>query len=49
MGRDVDEEGEADVHVDWHMTPEEWAQLQEVLLHNQQLPYIQRLVTEGKI
>lgn len=40
-----------DVHVDWHMTPDEYRQLRAVLLSRaaQQHPYIQRLTREGKL
>lgn len=39
-----------DVHVDWHMTPDEWTELRGVILNA--LPYskyIQRLHREGKL
>jgi hypothetical protein len=38
-----------DVHVDWHMTPAEWAELREALLRNPDGPYIARLIAEGKL
>jgi hypothetical protein len=41
-----------DVHVDWHMTPEEWAELREVLtggLDAEDSQYIRRLRAEGKL
>lgn len=38
-----------DVHVDWHMTPEEWAQLREALLPRQDLPYVRDLTTAGAL
>jgi hypothetical protein len=52
--RDVTEvvpafEDEPDVHVDWHMTPGEWSQLHSVLLRYSDVPYIARLIAEGKV
>jgi hypothetical protein len=38
-----------DVHIDWHMTPEEWAQLSGALATHAKLPYIAELIAEGKI
>lgn len=38
-----------DVHVDWHMTPAEWAELREALLRNPDGPYVGRLIAEGKL
>lgn len=42
-------DGSPDVHVDWHMTPAEWAQLREALRSRKGLPYIDRLWNEGKL
>lgn len=42
-------DGSPDVHVDWHMTPAEWAELREALLRNPDGPYIARLIAEGKV
>jgi hypothetical protein len=43
------EESVPDVHVDWHMTPQEWDQLNAVLWRSRHVPYIARLVAEGKV
>lgn len=40
---------EDDVHVDWHMTPDEWTQLRGVLLENTEVPYIRELASAGKL
>lgn len=39
----------SDVHVDWHMTPDEWRQLQGVLRSSLSVPYLARLSAEGKL
>lgn len=38
-----------DVHVDWHMTPDEWEELRGILLRNTGYEYIGRLEAEGKL
>jgi hypothetical protein len=38
-----------DVHVDWHMTQQEWSQLSDVLTVHHQVPYIEALIAEGKL
>jgi hypothetical protein len=44
---------EPDVHVDWHMTPDEWRQLRQVLREHLECDYpslyISRLSQEGKL
>lgn len=39
----------ADVHVDWHMTPDEWGQLSGVLASHGGVPYIAQLIADGKL
>jgi len=40
----------SDVHVDWHMTTDEWGELREALRCSEECsPYIQRLRAEGKL
>lgn len=36
-----------DIHVDWHMTPDEWEELRGILLRNNGFEYIGRLEAEG--
>lgn len=38
-----------DVHVDWHMTPQEWGSLCFVLGQHADTPYIARLIEAGKL
>jgi hypothetical protein len=38
-----------DVHIGWHMTPDEWLQLRAVLRSRADVPYIRRLQTEGAL
>lgn len=42
--------GSDDVHVDWHMTRDEWRQLSTALREQAwKTPYIVRLITAGKV
>lgn len=46
---DAEHDG-CDVHIDWHCTKEEWAELRHALLDStREVPYIQRLVAAGKL
>lgn len=38
-----------DVHVDWHMTPQEWGAFSFVLGQHADTPYIARLIEAGKV
>lgn len=38
-----------DVHVDWHMTYDEWAELVSVLSQHTDMSYIKSLFKAGKI
>jgi hypothetical protein len=42
-------EEEDDIHVDWHMTPDEWQELKSVLLQHKDVTYIKALIDAGKI
>lgn len=38
-----------EVHLDWRMRPDEWAELAEILLSHGEFPYIAQLIDSGAV